>query len=50
MVAVLIVLFVVAVGLVVILGRSKPSQDDQTTVNVIYSANGPIYNGQLWKR
>lgn len=49
MIVALCVLFVVAFGLLVRLVRTKPN-NRTVDYTVVYTANGPVYNGQLWKR
>lgn len=44
----LLVLFCLAVWLLVRLVRTNKAQQNDCTVQ--YTCNGPIYNGQLWKR
>ena len=47
----LLVLFCLAVGLLVLLVRTnRTNKAQQNDCTVQYTCNGPIYNGQLWKR
>ena len=46
----LLILFSVAVWLLVRLVRTNKTNKTQADFTVQYTCNGPIYNGQLWKR